>query len=221
MFKKVLVAEDLGSINEGIQATLRNLSIPEIAYASYCDEAYLKVKKATLQQAPFELLITDLSFKPDYRNNHLASGKELASILAAEHPEVPIIIFSVDDRVDVARALTKLTTVKGYVCKGRKGLLDLTAAIKEVSRGNSFYSEPIANGFSKDSNFEITDFDVTLLDQLSKGYQQEDISYFLKEQNIRPSSLSTVEKRLSKLKDHFNAKNSTQLVALAKDMGLI
>ncbi|MDC7993722.1 DNA-binding response regulator [Altibacter sp. HG106] len=221
MIAKVLVAEDLGSINEGIQSTLKQLGITNIAYSSYCDDAYLKLKKAALIQEPFQLLITDLSFKPDYRNNHLNSGKELANIVATELPNTKIIVFSVDDRIDVARALTQLEAVKAYVCKGRRGLIDLSQAISAIEKGKNFYSEPIASGLATDTHFEITDFDITLLKQLSQGFQQEDISVYLKTKRIRPSSLSTVEKRLSKLKDHFNARNSTQLIALAKDMGLI
>ncbi|MCT8340608.1 response regulator [Flavobacteriaceae bacterium TK19130] len=221
MVKKVLVAEDFGSVNEGIVATLTPLGITDVEYVSYCDDAYLKVKKAKQDGKPFDLLITDLSFKPDHRNQKLTSGKELATALSAEHPELKIIVFTHDDRIEKARTLSAIETVRAYVCKGRNGLSDLSTAVKEVDKGNTFYSEAVAQGLSKEANVEITDFDIMLLEQLSKGLLQEEISDYFKENNITPSSLSTVEKRLSKLKDHFNAKNSTQLVAVVKDLGLI
>jgi hypothetical protein len=56
---------------------------------------------------------------------------------------------------------------------------------------------------------------------LAKGFLQQAISKKLKEKGMIPSSVSAVEKRLKVLKEHFNAKNPTHLVALAKDFGLI
>lgn len=221
MFKKLLVAEDFGSVNEGIIKTLAPLGISTIEYVSYCDDAYLKVKKAEQDGEPFDLLITDLSFKPDHRKQKISSGKELASILSHEHPSLKIIIFTHEDRIEKARTLSAITAVQAYVCKGRQGHSDLYTAVTMVHDDNTFYSEAVAQGLSKEPVFELTDFDITLLKQLSNGLLQDEISLYLKKQSIRPSSLSSVEKRLSKLKDHFGAKNSTQLVAIVKDLGLI
>jgi len=221
MFKKVLVAEDFGSVNKGIVTTLAPLGISTIEYVSYCDDAYLKVKKAEQDGEPFDLLITDLSFKPDHRKQKLRSGSELATVLSKEHPTLQIIVFTHEDRLEKVRMLSNLTTVQAYVCKGRHGNTDLYTAVQEVAKGKSFYSEAVAPGLLKDPLLELTDFDITLLKQLSHGLLQDEISAYLKQQNMRPSSLSSVEKRLSKLKDHFDAKNSTQLVAIVKDLGLI
>ena len=105
MFKKVVVAEDFSSVNKGIVTTLAPLGISKIEHVSYCDDAYLKVKKAEQDGEPFDLLITDLSFKPDHRKQKLTSGHELATVLSNEHPSLHIIIFTHDDRMEKARML--------------------------------------------------------------------------------------------------------------------
>ena len=46
-------------------------------------------------------------------------------------------------------------------------------------------------------------------------------SFILKENNIKPSSLSSIEKRLNKLRIDFKANNAIHLVSTAKDLGLI
>jgi two-component system capsular synthesis response regulator RcsB len=60
MFNKVLVAEDLDSISITVGQVLEELSISEIHRAKYCDEAFLKVNKAIFDDAPYDLLISDL-----------------------------------------------------------------------------------------------------------------------------------------------------------------
>ena len=50
---------------------------------------------------------------------------------------------------------------------------------------------------------------------------QEEISKTLKKKGCFPSSISTIEKRLKFLKEHFNASNPANLVAIAKDFGLM
>ena len=63
MFKKVLVAEDMDSINHAVASVLNELNIPKIAHAQYFDKAWLLAKKASQDDEPFDLLICDLSFK--------------------------------------------------------------------------------------------------------------------------------------------------------------
>ena len=52
MFNKVLVAEDLDSISMTVVQALEELSVSEIHHAKYCDDAFLKVKKALQDNTP-------------------------------------------------------------------------------------------------------------------------------------------------------------------------
>ena len=68
MFQKVLIAEDLDSINLAIAHVVNELAIAEIHHVKYCDDALPKIKRALADGKPFDLLISDLSFKDTIKN---------------------------------------------------------------------------------------------------------------------------------------------------------
>jgi DNA-binding NarL/FixJ family response regulator len=221
MFKKVLVAEDMDSISEGLNSTLQSMGITNIHHAKYCDDAFLKIKKAKQDHEPFDLLISDLSFVEDHRKQQLTTGDDLALAVKKELPKVKTIIYSIEDRKQRIKNLINKVGVDAFVCKGRNGLTELTKAVEVVYNNKSYISEEIAHKINNKAIFEITDYDVKILKYLSKGYNHNEISEIFKTKNIKPFSLSTLEKRINKLKIFFKAKNSIHLIALTKDTGLI
>lgn len=221
MFTKVLVSEDMDDINKGIYNTLSELGIKQIDQVQYCDDAYLKIKRAILDNAPYELLITDLSFKMDHREQRFTSGDLLIETVKKEYPELKAIVYSVEDRLQRVRALISEYNVDAYVCKSRRGLKELTKAVEAVSNNNIYLSSEVKNALSSKNNLEIEDFDIELLKQLSFGLSQDDISHYFKAKHISPNSLSSIEKRLNKLRIQFKANNAIHLVAIVKDLGLI
>ena len=66
MFKKVLIAEDLGWNTRNIEEEVKRLGAQEVVISEYCDDAYLKFLRAMNDGDPFDLLISDLSFKEDH-----------------------------------------------------------------------------------------------------------------------------------------------------------
>jgi transcriptional regulator len=70
-------------------------------------------------------------------------------------------------------------------------------------------------------SFNIEEYDISILTYLSNGLSQNEIASLLKSKGVSPSSLSSIEKRLNRLKDVLKANNNVQLVANAKDIGLI
>lgn len=221
MFKKVLVSDDLGSINQGVLSVLNKLNIKDTQQVQYCDDAYLKIKKAILDDAPFDVLITDLSFVKDHREQKYTSGEALIIALKKEYPSLKVIVYSVEDRLQKIRLLINVHHTNAYVCKGRRGLLELEKAILAVYNGETYVSPQVAHALNSKNNLEINDFDILLIQLLSKGLSQDDISIYLKNKSITPSSLSSIEKHLNKLRIQFKANNAIHLVAIVKDLGLI
>ncbi|MDD7887109.1 response regulator [Flavivirga sp. 57AJ16] len=221
MFKKVLIVDDHDDINSGVLNVLKANNIVNIVYSQYCDDAHLKFKRAIFDQEPFDLLITDLSFKKDHRECKILSGEALIDVLRTEAPELPIIVYSMNSLFQKVRTLITKHRVNAYVCKDRKGSLELSQAIKAVYNKIQFLSPQVKNALSSKLDLEINDYDVELVKQLSNGLSQAEISAYLEQNNMSPSSLSSVEKRLNKLKDQFKANNAIHLVAIVKDLGLI
>ena len=221
MFKKVLINDDHDAILGNITEVLATFQIATIESSQYCDEAYIKLKKASLDANGFDLLITDLSFKRDHRTITLASGEELIAKLREDAPDLAIIVYSMKDQLQKVRQLIKAYNISAYVCKDRKGALELAEAITAVSNGKRYVSPQVVKALSPKTQLEIDDFDITLLQLLSKGLSQDEMSSTLKTNGTSPNSLSTIEKRLNKLKSQFRANNAIHLVAITKDLGLI
>ena len=221
MFEKVLINDDHDAILSSIAQVLTKSNVKSIDRSQYCDEAYLKIKRAEFDQMEYDLLITDLSFKRDHRNVDLDSGEELIEKLRREFPNMPIIVYSMKDQLQKVRQLFNSYNINGYVCKDRKGSRELEEAIQTVSQGERYLSPQVSKALSPRTDLEIEDYDIKLLKLLSKGFSQDEISKDMKTSRISPSSLSSIEKRLNKLRIQFKANNAIHLVATAKDLGLI
>lgn len=222
MFKKVIIAEDLDAMNLGIQQVLKDLDIENFQHSKYCDEALLKVRKAIQDNEPFDLLISDLSFKTDHRELKIANGDELVQKVRELQPNIKIIVYSVEDKSYRIKSLFDNAGVDAFVLKGLNSIEDLKKAINLLCTSNeTFISPEVASALQEKNNFEIDNLDIDILKQLSIGTPQDDISDTFKELNIKPNSKSTIEKRIAKLKDFFKANNTTHLVSITKDMGII
>lgn len=221
MFKKVLLSEDIDTISQGVMAVMDVLLIDHVQQVQYCDDAYLKIKKSNLDGVPFDLLITDLSFVPDHREQKLASGEELIKKLRQEFPALKIIVYSIENRPERVRNLINDLKVNAYVVKGRRGLRELENAIVAVQHDGSYLSPELSLSIKAKPSVEIVDYDIELLRMLSLGHSQDQISLQLKKKNIKPSSLSALEKRLNALRKHFGANNVVHLISIVKDLGLI
>lgn len=222
MFKKVMIAEDLDSINFGIEQVLKDLGIENFDYSKYCDDAFLKIRKAIQDNDPYDLLISDLSFKTDHREVKLASGDELVQKTREIQPDIKILTYSVEDKSYRIKSLFENASINAFVLKGRNSIEELKKAISIISSSNEkFISPEIALLLQEKNNFEIDNIDIKILRYLSEGESQDDIIEIFKNADIKPNSKSAIEKRLSKLKDFFKANNTVQLVFIAKDMGII
>jgi DNA-binding NarL/FixJ family response regulator len=187
----------------------------------YCDDAYLKIKKALLDQAPYELLITDLSFKSDHREQQFSTGDALIQKVKEDAPDLKVLVYSIEDRLQKVRMLINDLKINAYVCKGRKGLVELSKAVHSLGNGTLYLSPEVKNALNPKNDLEIDGFDIQLLKHLSLGLSQEEISHIFIKEKRSPSSLSSIEKRLNKLRIQFKANNATHLVAIVKDLGLI
>ncbi|MEA9415882.1 response regulator [Flavobacterium sp. PL02] len=222
MFTKVLIAEDIDFNDIAVVQVLQELNVPEIEYAKYCDDALLKIKKGLLDNHPYQLLITDLSFKPDHRETNLNSGEELIAAVKLLLPEIKIIAFSIEDKAYRIKSLFDKYNINGFVMKGRNSIPELKKAIQNAFDTDKKYLPQELNYILQDKTTnEIDNYDIQLIKYLSIGVSQDSMEAKFKEVGITPNSKSTIEKRINKLKVYFKANNPTHLVAIAKDLGLI
>ncbi|RXM50688.1 MULTISPECIES: response regulator [unclassified Chryseobacterium] len=221
MFKKVLIAEDHESINISVQKTLEELNIPNVDYVYYCDDAIGKIQKALREEHPYDLLITDLYYEEDHHEQNLKDGKDLIKTAKEIQPDLKVIVFSAEHKTGVIENLFSDYHINGYVRKARNDSKDLKKSITSVYIGEEYLSFDLKQDMKKFNSYEFSTYDITLVSLLSKGILQKNIPVHLEERNIRPASLSSVEKRLNSLKEDLEIKSNEQLVAFCKDIGII
>ncbi|THD66640.1 response regulator transcription factor [Robertkochia marina] len=221
MIHKVLIAEDIDSINEGLGKHLRDAFGFQVVQAKYCDEAYLKIKRSILDEEPFDLLITDLSFKEDHRNTNLKDGEMLVAKLREEGIAIKSIMYSIEDRPYKLKNLVNKLNLDAFVTKGRNSINEMTEVITAMMNGGKV--TPLQNHLpnTEEEVMNIDEYDIALLSRLADGSSQEEIGNEFKASGIKPASLSSIEKRINKLKISLKAKNTIHLIAIAKDMGII
>ncbi|MET1258129.1 DNA-binding response regulator [Flagellimonas sp. DF-77] len=221
MFKKVLLAEDFQGENHGIVEQLRDkLKIGALQEEYYCDKAHTRLKVALKEGAPYELLITDLNFVPDHTDRNVTSGYELIAVARALQPDLKVVVYSVEDNPVNIDTLFKEQQINAYVCKGRHSLNELIKAVQEVFHNRTYFS-PKINLNANENVFELDAFDLDILKDLANGLTKKEISEKLKKQNISPNSESTIDKKVSRLFDEFEAKNTNHLIAKLIKLGKI
>ena len=181
MFQRILIAEDHGITSSGLEKTVSKLLVPTIDTTYYCDDALLRIKAAIQKNEPYELLITDLSFKEDYRSRNLRSGEALIKAARNLQPELKILVYSVEHRINKISDLLDNYHINGFVGKERRDFNQIEKAIADIYSGNIYISHELQQLLrSSDSILELDDYDILTMKLLSKGLKQEEISqYFL------------------------------------------
>lgn len=221
MFTKILIAEDEDSDNLGIVAKLRAFTDTTVEAAQFCDKTLLMIKKAIQDKTPYQLLVSDLSFSLDHKQHRITSGKQLIRDVKKIQPGIKVIVFSQENKPAIIKSLFDTYHIDGYVCKGLHGLPELMKAIHTIYQGAT-YSCPIAQKALLQRNpLQLSDYEVTILSLLSEGYKQEEISQYFITHNIHPYSKRSIEDRLRKLREHFNATTNVQLAVTIEKLGLL
>ncbi|WP_312769397.1 response regulator [Epilithonimonas sp.] len=221
MFSKVLIAEDHESSNFSVQKVLENLFVQNVDYVYYCDDAFSKVKKSLESVLAYEVLITDLSFEEDHRKQLIKDGRDLIKSCRNIHPDLKVIVFSAEHRLGVIDLLFNELNINAFVRKARSDSKELKKAIEAIYHNETYVSHDLKLPVKSMNTLEFSNFDIILLKLLSDGVLQKNIPKILREREIYPSSLSSIEKRMNAMKLALTVKNNEQLIACCKDLGII
>lgn len=221
MFKKVLIAEDHEIANISVKRTLEELGISDSRYVYYCDHAFTWLQNALRSQEPYDLLITDIYFEEDDFTQRLADGPALIAAARAIQPDLKVIVFSAESRPAVIDGLFKKLDIDGYVRKARRDAQNLKQAIDTIASGKTYLPTDLKRTMKSNNVYEFSTFDIAIIRLLAQGEHQKDIPGHLKRQNIKPSGLSSVEKRLNLMKEVLGFSKNEQLIAHCKDIGII
>jgi len=221
MFSKILIAEDHESSNFSVQKVLEEIRIPNVEYVYYCDDAFAKLKKSIETGAPYQVLLTDLSFEEDHRKQLIKDGRELIKCCRDLFPELKVIVFSAEHRLGVIDLLFNELKINAFVRKARSDSQELKKAIDAVWKDETYISHDLKLPVKSMNTLEFSNYDIILLKLLSDGVLQKNIPKKLQERDIYPNSLSSVEKRINAMKVILSVKNTEELIACSKNIGII
>lgn len=221
MLDKVLIAEDHESANLSIQRTVEDMKITHVDHVYYCDAALEKIRLAKARGAAYDLLISDLQFEDDGQVQTIADGFELIKAARDVQPELRILIFSAESRPVVIDKLFRQYEIDAFVRKARNDAKELKAALQAIKEGRTYSPPGLARQLRDLNTYEFKEFDIRIIRLLAEGYQQNAIPDYLKRRNITPSSLSSIEKRLSQIREEFGFTKNEQLVLFCKEAGIL
>ncbi|WP_128755169.1 DNA-binding response regulator [Aquimarina sediminis] len=221
MFTKIIIAEDIDNENLGIVSSVNELTNAQVDTAQFCDKTKLKIERAIQEGTPYQLLISDLSFTLDYKKHQITSGKQLIGEVKKIQPNIKIIVFSGEDKPAIIKSLFENYQINGYVCKGLYGLSELNKAIQQVYDGKPYTCPVSKNAMHQNNILQLDPYEIQLLTLLVQGYKQEEIRQYLVKKEISPNSKRSIEDRIRKLREYFNAKTNIQLVYMVNQLGLI
>jgi len=187
----------------------------------YCDDAIAKLQKSIREDHPFQLLITDLYYDEDHHQQKVKDGWELIAEARKLLPDIKIIVFSAEHKSGVIDGLFRDYGINGYVRKARNDSKELKKAVSMIFQGEKYIPLTLKQNVKKLNDYDFSVLDITLLRLLSQGVLMKDLPLFLDEHNLKSYSLSTVEKKLSKLKLSLGVNSNEQLIAFCKDLGVI
>ena len=221
MFKKVLIAEDHEVANLSVHKTVQEMGVSDTKYVYYCDDALNWIKKAVREGEPYDLLITDLVFEDDIVPQQISHGKDLIKAAKEVQPDLKVIVFSSIDRISLIEDLFRNYQIDAYVRKARHDGQHFREALKAVANNKIYQSPDIRLALRSKNSHEFTNMDIQIISSLSQGILQKNIPHILQEKNIKPSGLSSIEKRLNLMKEVLGFTKNEQLVLYCKDKGLI
>ena len=221
MIDKVIIAEDHEIANLSIQKAMEELRVQHIDYVYYCDDALNKIRTAKEKVSPYDLLITDLYFEEDGTFQKIGGGFDLIRSVRELQPDIMILIFSAEHRPATIDMLFKNYSIDAYVRKARHDARELKQAVETLNKNQRYYPRTLDELVKKSNAYEFTEFDINIIRLLSQGYQQNEIPGYLQEHNIKPSSLSMIEKRLKQIRDELNISKNEQLVLFCKEVGVL
>ena len=202
---KVLIVDDHPVVLSGCRslfASDNTVKIEEAPDAKSGHRAYLARKP--------DVTVIDIKL-PD------VSGFELMRRIRKDDPGARIIIFSMnDDPALVVRAIEM--GAQGYVSKGDDPRM-LVKAVRKVAAGDNFISPQLAEavtffGIKANPASQMTARELEILRLLGRGDKIVEVA------NALEISYKTVANTTSLLKQKLGAKNHSDLIRIAVEMGL-
>lgn len=205
---RVVIVDDHPFVREGLkQILVGQKDFMLVAEASSIADARLMISS----QAP-DVAVVDLALGPD-------DGSELVRWLRATHPDVRVLVLSMQDEALYAEGLLRLG-VSGYVMKNVAST-DFLVALRKVARGQRHVSASMSErllsqlvrgrtpGKQEDPVSALTERELEVFHLIGAGISTREISQRL---NL---SMKTVDAHRRHMREKLNLRSTSELIRYA------
>jgi DNA-binding NarL/FixJ family response regulator len=205
---RVLIVDDHSFVREGLKQLLSGLAeFTLVGEASNAAEA-----QAAAARSQPEVLVVDLALGHD-------DGIELIRWFRTQHPEIRILVLSMQEEALYAERLLRLG-VNGYVMKNAAGT-DFLGALRKVARGQRHLSPAMGerllakaargrnSGSDEDPVSGLTDRELEVFRMLGAGVSTREIAEKL------ALSMKTVDAHRRHMREKLNLRSTNELIRYA------
>lgn len=203
---RVLFADDHRMFSAGIERLIS--AEPDLLVAKTAVDGEGTLQALSLDH--FDVLLTDLSMPG-------ISGLDLVRAVRAEYPELPILVLTLHNSVQLAQAVVD-AGANGFITKSADPQ-DLIQALREVAQGGHFMEptlmEAIVFSFDKPSAQRLSSRQKEILGLLAAGMSNREIAAVLQ---LSEKTVSTHRVRLTA---KLGAQSRVHLMKCATDCGVL
>jgi len=210
---KVIIADDHKIVIDGIRAIISDEEVEIIGEAQNGVEVLKMLSKLKSTDTKADVLILDI-------NMPKKDGIETTREVLEQYPNTRILILTMHNNPQFIKRLAA-SGAHGYILKDT-GKDDLLVAIRTVAEGNKYYEKSVSDILIESLHqpyekelIKLTKREKQVLGQIDQGLKTQQIAddLFI--------STHTVESHRKNLLSKFGVNNSTSMLKLAREKGLI
>jgi DNA-binding NarL/FixJ family response regulator len=219
---KILLVDDHFLVLKGLVSLIDEISdfTFDIHSKTNCNDAYEAIVSAE-KTKPFDILFTDLSFPEN--NTEINSGEELINLVKKTAPNLRIGIITMHAKTNRIFNVIKNQQPLAYILKGTCNANELNSAIQKMLKNEIYYSDAIHQKLLSRRAVEISmdEVSVQIIKELPKHPKLSNLCGHIKNESGEDLKKRAIETKLADLRINLNAKNNTDLVLKAKELGII
>ena len=220
---RILVVDDHPLMAKAIVGELSEFSNYETSSFNTCDEALAELINGIENNTPYDVVFTDLSFENQTEDTVIEDGESL--IRKIREDEIPVKIGVVTGHTETNRVFHVIRNLNpdAYILKNQCSAEELNFAIKKMMEGGKFFTHEIHSKILKRNVIQIQmdDVAIQILKQLPKQSKIINLEGMIKKSDGKTMKIRAIENKLANLRIDLNAKNNTDLVLKAKELGII
>lgn len=219
---RIAVVDDHQLMLKGICDSLGEYSNYETACFNTCDAAYTAIQESE-KTNPFHVLFTDLSFDNQNEYTKIDGGESL--IKKMKESESSIKIGVITGHTETNRVFNVINNLEpnAYILKNHCSGEELNFAIQKLMKGEFFYTHEIHQKIMKRNivQIQMDEVAIQILKELPQHSKIINLEGIIKKLDGSFLKIRSIENKLANLRIDLNAKNNTDLVLKAKELGII